>query len=225
MFISPRYRLIFIHIQRTGGNSIERFFAERDPALTNRLPTRRDEAGREDGQTRIKHSFLSDIHAAMDTRALADYRIFTVVRNPFERMASWYAMFKHRTIEKLTQAEFPELWAHGERVEEFILPHTGCFTDFLAMPETAPHGLFRRFYDNQVDYLSYDSEVRVDHILRFERLAADFQSFVERLGIAGSLPHTNRSIRGDYRELYSEADRAEVARRFSRDLAYFDYAF
>lgn len=88
MFISHKYRVIFIHIQRTGGNSIQKIFEEFDPDLIETIPI-------DPSKRRTKHCFLSDIRAAVSDDIFHSYTKFCVVRNPFDRMVSWYSMFKH----------------------------------------------------------------------------------------------------------------------------------
>lgn len=88
MFISHKYKTIFIHIQRTGGNSIQKLFEEADPELIETVEV--DPANK-----RIKHCYAVDIAKAIDPEIFNGYTKFAVVRNPFERMVSWYSMFKH----------------------------------------------------------------------------------------------------------------------------------
>jgi hypothetical protein len=86
MFISHRYQAIFVHIQRTGGNSIQRAFQARDPELVETLAIA-------PSKQRTKHCYLSDIAEAVEPELLVRYTKFAVVRNPFERMLSWYRFF------------------------------------------------------------------------------------------------------------------------------------
>jgi Sulfotransferase family len=87
LFISHEYKAIFVHIQRTGGNSIQKTFEEHDPGLIETIPV-------DPSKNRTKHCFLADIKAAVDGAVFRDYTKFCVVRNPFERMVSWYFHFK-----------------------------------------------------------------------------------------------------------------------------------
>lgn len=87
MFISHKYRAIFIHIQRTGGNSIQQIFEEHDPDLVETIPIAPSRA-------RTKHCHAADIEETIDPATFRGYTKFCVVRNPFERIVSWYAHFK-----------------------------------------------------------------------------------------------------------------------------------
>jgi hypothetical protein len=83
VFISHKYKAIFVHIQRTGGNSVQKVFADHDPDLIEAVPV-------DPAKKRTKHCFASDIRAAIEPATFAAYTKFAVVRNPYERMASWY---------------------------------------------------------------------------------------------------------------------------------------
>lgn len=219
MFISHRYHVIFVHIQRTGGNSIRKLLNQEDPDLINKIAL-------DSTQLRIKHCFASDIRQAIDPDCFNRYTKFCVVRNPFDRMISWYAMFKHQTTEKVPQHQFPDLWQLGEQSGIEIAKHTDSFETFLAMPEEAEHGFFKRFYYNQLDYLTdHEGKLLVDKVLRFENLEEDFRSLAKAIGIKAPLPHVNQSVREDYRRHYTPETRMEVERRFQRDINYFEYSF
>jgi hypothetical protein len=220
VFISHAYKVIFVHIQRTGGNSIQKVFAEYDPNLIQKLPL-------DPSQKRFKHCFAFDIQAAVEPEMFKTYRKFCVVRNPFDRMVSWYAMFKHQeTIEMVPYAQNPELWTLGLDVLREISKYLQSFEAFLQMPREHKNGLFERFYLNQVDYISHQDQILVDRILRFENLANDFVDFASEIGFAGTLPHTNKAIREtDYRPYYNDVTKEMIAQRFKRDLDYFGYQF
>ncbi len=85
MFISHKYKVIFVHIQRAGGSSIHRVFQQYDPDLVETLPIN-------SAMKRTKHSFITDIRNAVDRDIFENYLKFCVVRNPFDRMVSWYHM-------------------------------------------------------------------------------------------------------------------------------------
>jgi hypothetical protein len=88
MFISHKYKVIFVHIQRTGGNSVHRIFQDHDPALVEKVdinPTK----------NRTRHCFLSDIKTAIPPEIYNNYTKICIVRNPYDRMVSWFARFQN----------------------------------------------------------------------------------------------------------------------------------
>ncbi len=221
MFISHRYKVIFIHIQRTGGNSIHRVFEEYDPDFQYRLPL-------DPLQKRLKHPFASDIKAVTDAGIFQNYIKFCVVRNPFDRMVSWYSMFKHKNTEKKNiPNEFAAVKTVGDAVEAAVAGNLASLEDFLKLSKEDPDGLLVRFHTPQLAFITGDrGQVLVDRILRFENLAEEFKAFSRDICFDGQLPHTNTSIRRqDYRGYYSEEMKQEMLFRFREDFEYFGYDF
>lgn len=217
MLISHPYRAIFVHIQRTGGNSIRHLFNEMDANALQEVPI-------DAAKKRLKHCFISDIHAAVEPELFSGYTKFAVVRNPFDRLFSWYSMFKHNTIAKSEVAGgVVRTAALGNAVEAAVEPYLDSFESFLTMPNS---GLFERFYYNQFDYLQIDDRIAVDYVLRFENLNNDFNALAQTMHFPHLLPAINQSVRRqDYRAAYTESTRQLVADRFARDLDYFSYSF
>ena len=217
MLISHRYRVIFVHIQRTGGNSIRHLLNELDSNTIQNLPV-------DKGKNRLKHCFISDIQAVIEPDVFASYTKFAVVRNPFDRLFSWYSMFKHNTIAKSEIAGGVERTAHlGNAVEAAVAPFLDSFESFLNLPNSS---LFERFYYNQLDYMQIDGRLAIDYVLRFEHLTDDFNQLAQKIALPMLLPTVNQSIRyQDYRKAYNQATQHLVAQRFARDLDYFSYIF
>jgi Sulfotransferase family len=217
MFISHKYRLIFIHIQKTGGNSISNLFNDLDDELIQELPIT-------NSTKRLKHCFISDIQAIVSPEIFAEYTKFSIVRNPYERLFSWYSMFKYQKTDfGITPGKMPNADVLGDAVLAEVEPYLDSFENFLSMPN---QGLLERFYYNQLDYLLINQVVAVDKVLRFENLSHDFNELAEQLNISAVLPHVNQSkVKRDYREVYSEKSQYIVAQRFQRDVDYFSYSF
>ena len=217
MLISHPYRIIFVHIQRTGGNSIRHLFNEMDSNAVQEVPV-------EAAKNRLKHCFISDIHAAVEPELFSAYTKFAVVRNPFDRLFSWYVMFKHNTIAKSEIAGgVVRTAALGNAVEVAVAPYLDSFETFLTIPNS---GLFERFYYNQFDYLQVDGKIAVDYVLRFENLNNDFNAMAKKMNFPSLLTAVNQSVRHqDYRMAYNKTTQQLVADRFARDLDYFSYSF
>ncbi len=269
MFISHKYRAIFIHIQRTGGNSIHTVFQKADPNLVEMLPV-------EPSKKRTKHCFASDIQERIDAKMFKEYTIFCVVRNPFDRMVSWYFRFKRgvrdeAVIQSHNRRTLLNIYVQGVKLlnssgirckgktvkwwntlfrrcmksnvnglENFVLrsdtigsqlmieieQRVKTFKDFVNLPKEETHGLFERFYMNQLDYISINNEIVADKILRFERLQNDFEMFAQERGLEGKLPHRNTlAPQHDYRTYYTNETKVNILQRFHRDFEYFKYTF
>jgi len=156
------------------------------------------------------------------------YYTFGFVRNPWDRLVSWYSMIEKRR-KKLSffrrrrrdPFEF-KLW--NEVVEKA--------TDFDSFIDTCTdvifdNGCYKSFAFNQIDYLA-DAAGRpiVDFVGRFETLEADAAEIFRRLGIRDvELPRRNPSSHSHYSEWYNDRTREIVAKRFARDISTFGYSF
>lgn len=197
MVISDGTRSIFVHIQKTGGSSIEDLLRANDPAIGSNLS---------DGR---RHMPARDIRQVVEPQKWASYFKFACVRNPWDRLVSWHCM--------CIQARNPNRF--GQYVQQ-------CAPTFEAFVKHATTGMGERTTRNQLDYLTdADGTLLVDFVGRYENLDADMAHVKRRLGLAHALPHTNRSTHDDYRRYYSTETRDIVARRFARDIEHFGYSF
>jgi chondroitin 4-sulfotransferase 11 len=196
MVISERLRCIFVHVQKTGGSSIETALRQHDSGIPEKPHNAR------------RHLGARDIRPLLAPEAWDAHFKFAFVRNPWDRLVSWYFM--------CVQAPTPN--AFGRYVKE----HTKSFDDFVARPL----GMMERTIVPQMDYIAdADGRVLVDFVGRYETLHADFAEVGRRLGIGGGLPHANRSAHRPYQQYYGEVTRALVAERFARDIEAFGYTF
>jgi hypothetical protein len=216
MLISHKYQVIFIHIQRTGGTSVSNVLIEADPDIVYELPL-------DSQKKRQKHCFISDIYPLLSSEIFSNYTKFSIVRNPYARLLSWYSMFKHKTINPGNVPETSDAITWFDTVEEQMKPFMNSFDDFLSLPNEK---FFQRFYYNQLDYLQVNQKLAVDNILRFENLTDDFNCLAQQLNIKINLPHINQSVNKNiYRDAYTKKTQNLVAERFQEDLNYFDYLF
>jgi hypothetical protein len=197
MVISGGTRSIFVHIQKTGGVSIEAMLRRADRGIGSSLHEGR------------RHLFARDIRPLVPSEQWDGYFKFAFVRNPWDRLVSWYHM--------CAQSTAPNAFARH------VQQHAPTFDDFVMRTTT---GIAERTTWNQLDYVTdEEGSVIVDFIGRYERLPEDSRQVGERLGIAIDLPHTNRSTHAHYRDYYTDATRDIVARRFARDILHFGYEF
>lgn len=213
MIISPGRQYIFVHIPKTGGTSMAAALearAKADDILIGDTPKAKRRKKRLEGLTargRLwKHSRLADIDGLAGAERLEDFFIFTMVRNPWDRVASLY---------------------HWARAQSFDHPSVRLakaltFGDYLAHPDI---GAMLKG-DRVDDYLT-DARgvVRFSHVIRLEA-AEDLAALEAHLGFTVVLPYLNRSDRpADYRGLYTEETAARVAGWFADDIARFGYSF
>ncbi len=215
MIISRGRRYIFVHIPKTGGTALSLALEARamaDDILIGDTPKARRRRGRLKGvQTagRLwKHSTLADVIGLVTPAEAAEFFTFTLVRNPWDRMVSYYHWLR----------------AQGFDHPAVALAKAVDFTTFVAAPQTraaftrAPYGSYLRL-PGGVECASA--------FLRLEHLAEDAAALEAHLGFAVTpLAPANASDRSrDWRRYYSDADAALVGEICAEDIARFDYSF
>ncbi|MAU52348.1 MAG: Type II secretory pathway, pullulanase PulA [Roseovarius sp.] len=215
MIVSRDRGYIFVHIPKTGGSSMAAALEGRATVgdlLIGDTPKARRRRGRLAGlrgQARgrlWKHSTLADIEGIVTTEEIAGMFTFTLVRNPWDRMVSYYT------------------WARAQRFDHpaVRLARSVDFAAFLAAPETraAWAAAPARHYMSTADGVE-----RCRLHIRLERFEEDAAPLWEHLGFRLSLPRLNASARGDYRACYTDRDAETLAAIAAEDIARFGYAF
>lgn len=207
MVISDAHRLLFVHVQKTGGSTI-------DYRLREVLSDTRAVGGLK------RHATLGAILRAEPE--LRSYWTVGFVRNPFARLVSWYRMidrFRER-------AEREPGWAEQfGRKSPFIRAIARDYADFEAFVLKGSEERVQ-LRTPQVRYLATRTR-RADLIGRQETLEADMRAVFARLDLPwrGLESKNVDQDRPDYRELFTEPMRRRVEEVFAPDLVAFDYSF
>lgn len=160
--LSHKYKVIFIHVPKCGGTSIENWlikYGQGSSAL---------EKYREKQLTRTMNQF-------------PDYTLFTFIRNPYDRFIS---IFNHsvredgeyfkRPVRNMAIHEYAELVKAGEysQLSRFDWYHTLPQTVFIPNTGTGLYWGDPLFFDQQCLFIG-----------RFENLVEDFTVFQNHIGI------------------------------------------
>jgi hypothetical protein len=214
MIISPGRRYVFVHIPKTGGTALTLALESRalpDDILIGDTPLararRRQQAGLRPAGRLWKHSTLADIDGVVTSDDLDRFLIVTLVRNPWDRMVSYY---------------------HWLRAQSFAHPAVARakaldFAGFIRDPAT---GRAQRL-NPVARYLTDAAGVeRPALICRIEHLVQDWGPLVAHLGFVPDLPRVNASDRPrDWRPFYGNAEADLVADFCAADIARFGYRF
>ena len=207
MLISDSHRFLFVHVQTTGGSTI-------DNGLTAALGD-------------VRRIPAANRHAPLDRLlqlepGLATYWTAGFVRNPWARMLSWFRMVER----------FKERASKGRRGADtflkknhFIKGVAESCPDFETFIMKGPDE-WVRLRTPQIRYLT-SSTRRADFIGRQESLEADLRAVFARLELPWEpLQSVNvDKSRPDYHELYTDPMRRRVEELFAKDIAAFDYRF
>jgi hypothetical protein len=215
VILSRGRRYVFVHIPKTGGTALTLALearAMKDDILIGDTPKARARRGRLAGlpaKGRLwKHSTLADLDGLLTPEDLNAFFILTLVRNPWDRMVSYY---------------------HWLRGQSFAHPAVGLakttdFSAFLNHPDTQAAFTAWPYAAYLCDAQGRD---RATLYARLERLDEDLIPFETHLGFRLTpLPRANDSARArDWRPYYSDGDAALVARLCAADIARFGYGF
>lgn len=172
--ISHKYKVIFIHIPKVAGQSIETFFLElhgldwqnRAPLLLG--PNDNPEIG----PPRLAHLRAVDYckYHYISPDCFNDYFKFSFIRNPWSRTVSFYRYTKYSRIVAF------------EYFVKKVLP------DLIKEQNW--------FYGSQYDFVYDENRLMIDFLGRYESLDEDFEKLCKRLDIENEgLPHINKSSR------------------------------
>lgn len=175
--ISHRHKVVFVHIPKTGGQSIEQMFLE-DLGLTwdERAPLlMRKNDNPAAGPQRLAHLYA---HEYVDLGYLTQeqfdsYFKFAIVRNPYERIISAY----------LYRYQGRRWW------------RTPSFKWFMSQPWGDAFSNTARHLVPQANYVTDpDGKIIVDKIVSFENLSAEVEALTPRLfGAHRPVPHRNKT--------------------------------
>ena len=201
MLVNKRYKFLFVHIQKTAGSSICNDLLElRGTKYLGK-----------------QHSFLSHYETPRG------YFKFAFVRNPWERLVSWYNMMTYRKVHN----DFSAYLLANENNFSTFLDCTDIIIETKDTFKKDKVDYVKSISFNQLDYITdRDGNIGVEFIGRFENLQDDYNKVMKALGLPETtLKHINKYERDDYRKYYNQEDKEKVYNLYKRDIEYFKYSF
>ena len=215
MIISHGRKFIFVHIPKTGGTSLSLALeakAMKDDILIGDTPKAKNRRKRYKNMKvsgRLwKHSRLRDVLGMVTQDQIENYFVFTIVRNPWDRMVSYFHWLKAQSFQHPAVA----------------IAQNNRFSDFLINP------VIQRSLQNDItrQYICDQNGVeQCDMYLRMEHLPQDAGRLAQNLGLKlPELPHDNRSERDkNYADYYDTDNRNMIGKVFADDIERFEYSF
>jgi sulfotransferase famil protein len=222
MPIDVSRNLIFIHIPKTGGTSIESWLQMFRP---DQLRSARPRAALDPPNKVPQHFTLRELRRNLPPEWVDSCYKFAFVRNPWDRFLSEYVWRR-------------KLWAQTaprERAQRYYragdLESLEAFVGMLNLPEGQRVDARRGFDGHLETQLSYvvdeSGSIGVDFVGRFETFESDLRRLAEHVEIELlDTPHERRGERrSDYRAYYTDYSRRAVEAFYETDAATFGYTF
>lgn len=214
MIISPGRNYIFAHAPKTGGTAMALALESRamkDDILIGDTPKAQRRRNRLKHLTPAgrlwKHSTLADVEGVISRADMAAMFVFTLTRNPWDRLVSYYHWlqgqgFDHPAVALSQQLDFSAFLNHPTILPAFAAAPIAAMTTDGAGVNHA------------------------DMVIRLEYWRDEIAPLASHLGFDLMLEKVNASPRDhDYRRYYTAADVDLVAIACARDIAQGGYQF
>lgn len=200
--ISIKKNFIFVHIPKTAGNSLQNILRDYSEDKIVCKASHQDGLERFEIESEVygttKHSTLADYKRQMEKNHFERAFKFTCVRNPWDRMISFY-FSPHRGV---TQ------WDRNAFIK-FI--HTVPSTlSYLSLPDVE--------MENTLDSFNY--------VIKFEHLEQGFKEVCQYIGIPfKELPVRNKAPKSHYSDYYDNELIEMVGSLFKDEVVFFNYSY
>lgn len=205
MLISESKRFIFVHVQKTAGSSLRDLLSPYALKPDHGWPSRMLSDLNLQCEWRRRffrtHANLRTAEARLPTNIYHGFRKVAFVRNPWERLLSWYSYVQ------LTPSHSD--YRIGEPFEDFV-------RRFIAKPRRSQWWMIQNTAGN----------MGLDFVGHFENLLDDTAAMCRLLDIPlTAIPHHKRLITKDYRSAYSDRLAEQVGNAWQDEIEYFGYHF
>lgn len=218
---SEELRCIYIHIPKTAGTSISRLLGADD---TGRIRGSQDHRSVRNIQASfipkgfevmnpirwmkyVNQNYQANVRHfdTINRQEFLDYFKFAIVRNPWDRVYSWYRNVSRDPL---------HLKEHGidtmPDFEDFIKNHSDSWA-----------------LRSQLDWIiDAEGNIAVDYIGKFENLNKEIEYISNKCGITSQISHElDSGFNQDYRAHYNEQARDFVAKRYKNEIDIWGYEF
>lgn len=215
--ISIENKFLFIHIPKTGGNSIQNILRKYSEDKIVSVSSIQDGLERfevrNDKYDIVKHSTLSQYKKLIEPSIYKNLFKFSTIRNPWDMMVSFY-FSPHRGIINWNRDEF-----------KLLIESTSTVRDYVTI-ESIPEKINRKVGLFKIPFKKKALDYEIDFFMKFENLDNDFKKVCEILEISyNQLPHRNKSERKHYSNYYDEELIELVNKKFIEEIKLGEYTF
>ncbi|WP_031482100.1 sulfotransferase family 2 domain-containing protein [Maridesulfovibrio frigidus] len=202
-FIEESKKLLYIKMPKTGGTSTANIFDQISNRVEKELPNR----------------VYKDVANCVDASSpfFDEYKKFTVVRNPYLRLASLYAHLIR------SEESFHVAHVFRKKLKSFD------FATFCKFVATCPDEFSEIHFKSQTSYLSTSEGLIKDlYLVRLENYENEMKVLFADVGEEIDVPHKNRSRpkKGNYLSDYYTPELIKIVNeRYEEDFINFGYEF
>lgn len=204
MLLSHDKKCLFIHIPKNAGTSIQQSLSSplKDPKIITGI-----------GNEKIFfHSTIRQMYHQYGN-CLDSYFKFSIVRNPWDRMWSFYRFTLNRWPDAIEGYDF----------KKFLLE----FSSTMALSHLPDESIIRTQERSQLDWLTdKNGVILVDFIGKYESLNEDFVKICNNLNIINTPLKWIRKVDGeDYRTVYDNETIEFIEKYYKKDIDMFGYRY
>lgn len=190
-------RTAFIHVPKTGGGSVVRYVNGTKGVVYSK--------------NSLTHTLYRDLKGRVDDS-------FSVVRNPWDRIISWYFFIYQISQRKLKDKSYATVEEQKTVEKELILCELGI--EFFIKENWYDTKQFFNAHTNQIEWVH-----GVNNIFRFEDYKELINYTQKLLNTGRKFPHEHKTRHKNYRYYYTPELINFVGDVFERDIKAFNYDF
>ena len=171
MLVNNKRKLVFIHIPKNAGTTFKSVLYSTHGDVEWKRPFT--------DEKKYTHSPLKSFYASFPESK--DYKVITIIRNPYERALSWYSYYRTPTYYN----RHPQMRAVHYAQQPFLEFLKWYNRSFKSKWEMLP----------QVWWYTHKNKLHSDYQIRFENLEQDINKVSKELemDITFKIPHNNKS--------------------------------
>ena len=201
MLVNNKRKLVFIHIPKNAGTTFKSVLYSTHGDVEWERPFT--------DEKKYTHTPLKSFYASFPESK--DYKVITIIRNPYERALSWYSYYRTPTYYN----RHPQMRAVHYAQQPFLEFLKWYNRSFKSKWEMLP----------QVWWYTHKNKIHSDYQIRFENLEQDINKVSNELDMdIIKIPHNNKSLESlTVGDVYCDESISIINEWYKKDFEELDY--